>query len=262
MRTYWQYAALACLVLGGILSVALQIKVAVVLFGLAVLFGCATKDSVFSKHFGVLLLSFAVLAFTPITTDTSTSHMLLMGVCCASAVLLPHLLLYKSKTLRWRWFSEKQWSRSAIGYLVLAVILATVILPWYFHAFPSVPAKWPMPKQYSTESTLRLFIGTNALGFWDELFFINTVFVVLLRFFPFWVANVSQALLFTGFLYELGFIAIGPLLIFPFTLLQGLAFRRTESITYVIILHLLIDAVLFLTIMEYYYPGYAAWLPF
>ena len=114
-----------------------------------------------------------------------------------------------------------------------------VALPW-----PDSYAKstghidgWPAASDLSTIT--RLFVGTNALGIWDELFFICTCFALLRRHLVDWQANLVQAVLFTSFLWELGFHAWGPLLIYPFALVQGWIFRLTKSLTYIVCVHLL-----------------------
>ena len=50
--------------------------------------------------------------------------------------------------------------------------------------------------------SVALFVGTNALGTWDELFFICTCFALLRRHLVDWQANLIQAVLFTSFLWE------------------------------------------------------------
>ena len=59
---------------------------------------------------------------------------------------------------------------------------------------------------------VRLFIGVNAVGLWDELFFICTAFALFRRHFPLWQANILQATIFVSFLWELGYQSWGPLL--------------------------------------------------
>ena len=61
----------------------------------------------------------------------------------------------------------------------------------------------------------------NAVGLWDELFFICTCYVLFLRHFRTPVANVLQAMIFVSFLWELGYQAWGPFLTIPFALIQG-----------------------------------------
>jgi len=102
----------------------------------------------------------------------------------------------------------------------------------------------------------RLFVGTNGLGIWDELFFCSTVLAILRKFYPFWVANLLQAVLFTAFLYELGFRGwYGPIIIYIFAWLQGIVFQRTDNLTYIIAIHLTVDAMLFLVLIHLHHPG-------
>ena len=61
-------------------------------------------------------------------------------------------------------------------------------------------------------------------------------------------------MLFTSFLWELGFHAWGPLFIYPFALVQGWIFKLTRSLTYIVCVHLL-----FLVLVHAHNPG---WLPF
>lgn len=105
---------------------------------------------------------------------------------------------------------------------------------------------------------LLCIIGTQALGLWDELFFISTTLGLLRQFFPFAVANLFQAIMMTSFLYELGFRKWVFLILFLFSLLQGYIFKKTESLFYVITIHLTLDLVLYLALIHAYYP---MWLP-
>ena len=95
----------------------------------------------------------------------------------------------------------------------------------------------------------------NAVGTWDELFFICTCFVLLRRHFPLWQANLLQAVIFVSFLWELGYRAWGPLLTIPFALLQGWLFAKTRSLGYVLTVHLLFDAMVFLVDRARAQPG-------
>ena len=112
---------------------------------------------------------------------------------------------------------------------------------------------WPVVD--SPELIARLFVGVGAVGIWDELFFICTVLALLRRHFPMWQANLLQAIVFVSFLWELGYQAWGPLLTIPFALLQGYIFVRTRSLAYVVTVHLLFDAVVFLVLVHAHNPG-------
>ncbi|MEJ0073224.1 MAG: CPBP family glutamic-type intramembrane protease [Candidatus Saccharibacteria bacterium] len=99
-----------------------------------------------------------------------------------------------------------------------------------------------------------LFLGTNSLGIWDELFFVLTVLALLRRHIPFAAANTVQAVLWTCFLFDLGFQAWMPLLLFPFALLQGVVFKRTHSLLYLLAIHLTLDFVLYLALINAQHP--------
>lgn len=119
--------------------------------------------------------------------------------------------------------------------VAVAAVLSYFLIPFYFST-TGAWQNWPDAK--TSQEVLLLFIGTNALGIWDELFFINTLLTILKRHFRFWIANAIQATFFTFFLYELGFTGWLPLVIYPFALLQGYIFRTYKSLALVIaILH-------------------------
>ena len=105
---------------------------------------------------------------------------------------------------------------------------------------------------------IRLFLGVNAVGLWDELFFICTVFALLRRHFRLWQANILQAIIFVSFLWELGYTSWGPFLTTPFALIQGYLFNRTRSLPYVLCTHLIFDCVLWAVLLHAHNPG---WLP-
>ena len=92
------------------------------------------------------------------------------------------------------------------------------------------------------------------MGTWDELFFICTCFALLRRHFPVWLANLLQATIFVSFLWELGYREWGPLLTVPFALVQGFLFARTGSLLYVLVVHLLFDAIVFMAIVHAHNP--------
>ena len=101
---------------------------------------------------------------------------------------------------------------------------------------------------------IRLLIGTEALGLWDELFFVLTILAILRQYMPFWWANCIQAILWTLFLYQLSFRSWGPVFIFAFALLQGYIFLRTKSLLYLLSIHLTLDFILFLALVHAHYP--------
>ena len=174
-----------------------------------------------------------------------------VGIVLALAVATPYLLsrfVLKDHAIRFPWRAGKKWSKLQWSYFAFILFLGWLILPFYFIS-SGVYLNWP-ESVTSPDEIGRFFIGVNAVGTWDELFFICTVFVLYKRHFPMWQANLLQMVIFVSFLWELGYTSWGPLLTIPFALLQGFTFTITRSLTYVLIVHLLFDLVVFLVIVH------------
>ena len=199
-------------------------------------------------------LGLTVVASTSVKADISWPRFFAIGAALGGAVLVPFLvdrLIYRRKAIRFPWRGGRKWPRWQLAYLVIVPALAYLILPVYFIRSGAYQ-NWPVitePSEYA-----RFFVGVNAVGTWDELFFICTCFALLRRHFPMWLANLLQAVIFVSFLWELGYQAWGPLLTFPFALVQGYLFTRSRSLTYVVIVHLIFDAVVFLAIVHAHNP--------
>lgn len=152
----------------------------------------------------------------------------------------------------------ERWGLLHWGWLVAVLVLGWLILPFYFIG-SGVYQNWPVVD--SPELIARLFVGVGAVGIWDELFFICTVFALLRRHFPDWLANGLQAIVFVSFLWELGYRSWGPALTIPFALIQGWIFVRTRSLSYVVTVHLLFDAVVFAVLVHAHNPDLFAIFP-
>ncbi|WP_298253059.1 CPBP family intramembrane glutamic endopeptidase [uncultured Arthrobacter sp.] len=200
----------------------------------------------------LLLIAFGltVMSLVPISTDIGVDHMGIMGAAMILAVGVPYTVsrfAYRDHAVRFPLRTGKPWSRTEKWYLPVVVLIGYALLPVYMLG-TGVYTNWPAASEPA--EIARLFVGTNGLGIWDELFFICTVFALLRRHLPMVQANVLQAVLFTSFLWELGFHAWAPLFIFPFALLQAFIFTRTRSLSYIICVHLLFDFVLFLVLIH------------
>ncbi|MFU8946291.1 type II CAAX prenyl endopeptidase Rce1 family protein [Mycetocola zhadangensis] len=207
-------------------------------------------DRPLAKDLLLITIGLVAISLVPINTDIEWGHMLLMGTALVAAVLVPYLVsrfIYRDHAIRFPVWTGNRWTRFEFGYLIAVVILGWFLLPVYM--IPTgVYQNWPAASDPG--SIARLFLGTNALGIWDELFFICTTFTLLRRHFPDWQANLLQAVLFTSFLWELGFHSWGPFLIYPFAVLQGFIFRQTKSLSYIVSVHLLFDFILFLVLLH------------
>ncbi|RUQ99292.1 CPBP family intramembrane metalloprotease [Labedella endophytica] len=207
-------------------------------------------DRSLGRDLSLIGFGVVVVSLVEVSTNIEWGHMLVMGTALVVAVLGPYLgsrYVYRDHAVRFPVLTGKRWGKREYGYLVGIVALGYFILPVYMVS-TGVYENWPAATD--PDAIFRLFLGTNALGIWDELFFICTCFALLRRHYGMWTANILQAVIFTSFLWELGFHAWGPLLIFPFALIQGLTFTLTKSLSFVVAVHLLFDFVLFLVLVH------------
>ncbi|MGG7465534.1 CPBP family glutamic-type intramembrane protease [Plantibacter sp. YIM 135347] len=207
------------------------------------------------RDLSLIAVGLVALSLVPINTSIDWSHMLQMGAALAVAVLTPYLLsrfVFRDHAIRFPVATGHRWTKLEWGYLIVVIGLGYAILPVYLIR-SGIYQNWPAAT--TGDEVFRLFLGTNALGIWDELFFICTCFALLRRHLPDWQANLIQAALFTSFLWELGFRSFGPFIIFPFALVQGWTFTLTKSLSYIVTVHLLFDFVLFLVLLHSHNPS-------
>ena len=207
-------------------------------------------ERAFAKDLLLIGIGVGIVSLTSVEADVSWPAFIRIGVTLALAVSVPFLIdrfVYKRKAIRFPWRSRQQKTKGQLAYLFVVPFLGWAILPFYFIRSGAY-LNWP---QITDGSELaRFFVGVNAVGTWDELFFVATCFALLRRHFPVWQANLLQMVIFVSFLWELGYRAWGPLLTIPFALVQGYLFSRTRSLGYVLIVHLLFDAIVFLAIVH------------
>ncbi|UOQ56160.1 CPBP family intramembrane metalloprotease [Leucobacter allii] len=211
------------------------------------------------RDLSLIVVGLAVVRAIPLAAKLDTWSMAKFALALGGAVLVPYLLsrfVYRDRAIGFPWRGGGRWGRMHWGWLAAVLVLGWLILPAYFIT-SGVYRNWPAVD--SPELIARLFLGVGAVGIWDELFFICTVFVLLLRHFPFRAANALQAVVFVSFLWELGYRAWGPLLTIPFALVQGLIFLRSRSLAYVVTVHLLFDAVVFAVLVHAHQPELFDW---
>ncbi|MCW3159098.1 CPBP family glutamic-type intramembrane protease [Micropruina sonneratiae] len=194
-----------------------------------------------------------VLSLSDLAADLSDAGMVRFTVVLSAALIVPYVLVrwvFRRDPIVFPWGGWR-WNRAQWTYLGVVVVAGYLILPWYFLS-TGVYQNWPAI--HTTDEVARLFIGVNAVGIWDELFFICTVFALYRRHFKLWQANLLQAMIFVSFLWELGYQSWGPLLTIPFALVQGAIFQLTKNLAYVITVHLLFDVVVFLVLLHGHNP--------
>ena len=206
-------------------------------------------------------LGLTIISTTSVEADLDWGPFLRIGAVLLLAVAAPFAVdrwVYGRRAIHFPWRTGERWPTVDKWYMVAVPVIGWLVLPWYFIRSGAY-VNWPSIDD--SGETVRFFVGVNAVGTWDELFFICVCFALLLRHFPVWQANLLQAVIFASFLWELGYRSWGPLLTFPFALIQGAIFARTRSLTLVLIVHLLFDAIVFMAIMHAHDPGRFAVFP-
>lgn len=208
-----------------------------------------------ARDLSLIAMGMLVVGSISLEAKLDDLSMLRFTLALGGAVALPYAVsrwVYRDRAIRFPWRGGGRWRRWQWGWLVAVLVLGWTILPFYFIT-SGVYRNWPVVD--SPDLIARLFVGVGAVGIWDELFFICTVFALLRRHFPDAAANVMQAVVFVSFLWELGYRAWGPVLTIPFALLQAVIFLKTRSLGYVVTVHLLFDAVVFAVLVHAHNPG-------
>lgn len=208
------------------------------------------------RRMGVLLGCILVLTFCDINTGLDNRNFLQVGLPFAAVVVVPALLLRRTDpgVIRFAlWPRRFRWID--ILYVVLSVPLAYFLLKFYWSIDPFMPSHWPLPQVKDPEQTLRLIVGVNAVGIWDELFFVNTSYAILRSLFGFKTANAAQAVLYTCVLYDMAFTGNGLWIVYFFAWTQGMMFEESENLLYVLLVHLIVDALLVAAILAGSYSG-------
>lgn len=196
-----------------------------------------------------------VVSLIPLHAELDDAAFVRFTLGLGGAVVLPYVLsrfVFGDRAIRFPWRGGGRWAWWQWAWLAGVIVLGWLILPFYF-VTSGVYMNWPVVD--TPELIGRLFVGVGAVGIWDELFFVCTVFVLLRRHLPDLTANVLQAIVFVSFLWELGYQAWGPVLTVPFALVQGFLFLRTRSLWYIVTVHLLFDAVVFGVLVHAHNPG-------
>jgi hypothetical protein len=217
------------------------------------------------RRFLALGAAVAILAAAPIHTGLEPMHFLTLGLPFAAAIALPTWLLRHDRdeageaVIGFRLWPQRL-DRVDLLYTALSIPLAWAGVRLYFGLLaPEVPFNWPLPPEPEGGALLRLFVGINGVGIWDELFFVNVGYAVLRTLYPTRQANALQSVLYTTVLFDMAFRGAGWWLVTVFALTQGAMYERSRVLLWVLIAHLVVDYFLFQAIVEAYYPGLEVW---
>lgn len=253
-RVLARYAAAVLVCGSAVLLFALHVRpLAYLPMLLGVVLGVAA-DRVLGRDLALVALGMSIVSTISLQADLSDAGMARFAVALSAAVLVPYALsrgLFQDRSIVFPLRTGWPWGRVQWLYLVGVLVAGYLLLPWYFLGSGAY-LNWPTVE--TGGDIARLFVGVNAVGIWDELFFVCTVFALLRKHFPLWAANVLQATVFVSFLWELGYREWGPVLTIPFALVQGFTFSLTKSLTYVVTVHLLFDLVVFMVLVHGHHP--------
>lgn len=211
-------------------------------------------DRRLGRDLALVAVGMAIVSSISLAADLSDAGMLRFTVALSLAVLVPWALsrwVARERTIVFPVGTGRRWTRAQWAYLAVVVVVGYLVLPVYFLGSGAY-RNWPDVS--TAQEVWRLFVGVNAVGIWDELFFVCVVFALYRQHFPVWLANLLQATVFVAFLWELGYREWGPLLTVPFALVQGWIFSWTRSLPYVVTVHLLFDAVVFGVLVHAHRP--------
>ncbi len=215
----------------------------------------ATPVPSIARDVFLIALGQFIVSLIPLKAELDDAAFVRFTLALGGAVLVPYLIsrvVFRDRAIRFPWRGGGRWAWWQWAWLAGVIVLGWLILPFYFLT-SGVYMNWPVVD--TPDLIARLFVGVGAVGIWDELFFVCTVFALLRRHFPDLSANVLQTIVFVSFLWELGYQAWGPVLTIPFALVQGFLFLRTRSLWYVVTVHLLFDAVVFGVLVHAHNPG-------
>ena len=213
----------------------------------------AVVDRVLVRSLAAVAIGLVLLGSTPLEADLSDLGMVRFALILTAAVVVPTWLARRLIAPEAVTFPVRgtPWTTSRWVYLGAVVVIGYLVLPFYFvgsgtyHNWPAVA---------DANQIARLFVGVNFVGIWDELFFVCIVFTLYRRHVRLWLANLLQATVFVAFLWELGYRSWGPALTIPFALVQGWIFATTASLGYVVTVHLVFDAIIFMILVHAHNP--------
>lgn len=214
-----------------------------------------TAEPSIARDVSLVAVGQFIVSLIPLHAELDDAAFVRFTLALGGAVVVPYVVsrfVYRDDAIRFPWRGGGRWTWWQWAWLAGVIVLGYLILPFYFIT-SGVYTNWPVVD--TPDLIARLFVGVGAVGIWDELFFICTVFVLLRRHFPDLTANLLQAIIFVSFLWELGYQAWGPLLTVPFAIVQGFLFLKTRSLWYVVTVHLLFDAVVFGVLVHAHNPG-------
>jgi hypothetical protein len=219
----------------------------------------AGSDREWWKSYAVLSAQLLILFFTPISGLTNNANYILLSICLGLGALGVPILLCRywlKKPLDFTIVRGK-WTIGQWLWIPGTFLLSIVVFHYYFRYWtPDLHLQWYLAEQGTAEVSSwkwRIFWGCNLVGIFDELAFINIAFQLIRRHFSYPVSALGAGVFFSSFLYDMAFHGPGPLITYYFALIQTSLLEWHGSLLYIVILHLIVDTVLFAYIVANYY---------
>ncbi len=219
------------------------------------------ESSKLRRRLSVLLACTAILAICDIQTSLSNANFLQLGIPFAIVAFGPPLFFARTDPglIRYRIWPGN-FRKIDVVYTVLSIPLSWLVIKFYgwvnLELFnDQLFAHWTLSPEKDFAEIRRLFLGINMVGIWDELFFVNVVYAVLRSLFRYQIANAVQAVVYTAVLFDMAFTGAGVVIVYLFAWTQGSMFEKSESLLWVLIVHLIVDFFLVAAIVNFYYPG-------
>ena len=225
---------------------------------LAFLLLLAFEPSKRRRVYVALAVPLAILVFAPINTSLALPHVLRLGIAFLAVVVIPPLILRDRSIITFKFWPERI-DNVDVLYTLLSIPLAWGGFQLYFYLSPDVPYNWQLGATPDNTELFSLFMGINAVGIWDELFFINICYALLRSLFSYRTANLAQAVIYTSVLYDMAFSGWGPAFVYTLAITQGVMYERSKVLLWVLIVHLIVDYFLVQAIISHYYPQLSVW---
>lgn len=206
------------------------------------------------KYLVLVVMGVGIMSITPVSTQTTPTSMLLMGVGMMLAITLPYVVshfVYKDKLIHFNLDFRRRWRPIEIGAVVFAILSTYIFMPIYF-ATTEGASHWQMN---DSGQIAIVFFAIMIIGMWEEFFFVAINFSILQRYLPFFWANILQAAMFAAFLYQIGFRDWVAINTFLYALYQGYIFHKFRFLLCNVIIHALVDLIVFLALFNAVFPG-------
>lgn len=209
------------------------------------------------KYTLTFLLATLLLALAPLTTVFSWHRFIIMASLMIGAVVLPYIVSQYfglQHLIHFNFDWSRRWKLWEIAYIVSTAIVVYLLMPYYFKSTGDIHA-WYFQRHIGEISIV--FGSIMVIGIWEEFFFTASVLSILRRYLPFTYANCIQAIMFSGFLYAIGFRFWAPFGMFCYAFAQGWVFTKTRSLLLVLVVHVCVDLLVCFVLLNAYYPDLA-----